>query len=256
MAYHHGAPAHLRIPTFRGPLGNFVHSFAGPYAQFSSPPLSLAPPRVSTDFPAVPARKLAPLFPSEACLACLGALTPRAPPILFHFSTTWATRVLFVQVPPRSCAEFHCAASADTRGHYPSPRLRCLGFFPPLHFLLQASRFCLMLGYRCLSVQVFPAHFCGFFRGQSADTRACTFPFHRPALGLVTFPPPLPPTSRYVLHWVVLDLCSFKCFRALRGFFPRSSAEMRALPCPLTPSPAISLSLRASPRKLQDTCTT
>ena len=177
-------------------------------------------------------------------------------PFSFHFSTTWATRVLFVQVPPRSCAEFHCAASADTRGHYPSPRLRCLGFFPPLHFLLQASRFCLMLGYRCLSVQVFPARFCGFFRGQSADTRARTSPFHRPALGLVTFPPPLPLTSRYVLHWVVLDLCSFKCFRALRGFFPRSSAEMRALPCPLTPSPAISLSLRASPRKLQDMCTT
>ena len=108
-------------------------------------------------------------------------------PFSFHFSTTWATRVLFVQVPPRSCAEFHCAASADTRGHYPSPRLRCLGFFPPLHFLLQASRFCLMLGYRCLRssvscafLRIFPRPKRGYARTHLSLPSSSSWPCHLP----------------------------------------------------------------------------
>ena len=101
-------------------------------------------------FPAVPTRRTALLHPSEICLASLGALAPpRTSHSLFISVLLGVLGFLFVQVPPRSRAEFLRAAGADKRGHYPSPRLRRFGFFPPLHFLLQASRFCLMLGYRC-----------------------------------------------------------------------------------------------------------
>lgn len=81
----HSSETQLACLGVLAPLHAPSTPFAGLHAQCSFIPSVPCPSARLRGFPAVPARRTAPLHPSEMCLASLGALAPRALPILFSF---------------------------------------------------------------------------------------------------------------------------------------------------------------------------
>lgn len=117
------------------PLRTLLHSSCWATCSVSSIPSSLTPPRVFACFPAVPARKRAPLHSSETQLACLGVLAPlHAPSTPFAGLHAQCSFIPLSLVPPRVCAVFPRFQRGEPR---PSTPLRCASLLsepsPPAH---------------------------------------------------------------------------------------------------------------------------